>query len=203
MNIHMKDDVTLSAVLTLEGTYQLTVDDEKRYMSLSQVDDWIRNGTGEGTVNDYCTTRINELLKNVLPNVIQSYINDANADIRELQSHYHRLRSIAEGYLKNQLATEGLGIRNFVMEQKSLNMSQALQMKTNFASHQTVSGISLDQHAFDQKMNVQHSAVDVQTSLELDSLNLKAELRMDENDAIAIVYKRKQGGYGLICDEAE
>lgn len=26
---------------------------------------------------------------------------------------------------------------------------------------------------------------------------------MDENDAIAIVYKRKQGGYGLICDEGE
>ena len=26
---------------------------------------------------------------------------------------------------------------------------------------------------------------------------------MDENDAIAIVYKRKQGGYGLICDEQE
>ena len=26
---------------------------------------------------------------------------------------------------------------------------------------------------------------------------------MDENDAIAIVYKRNQGGYGLICDEKE
>ena len=26
---------------------------------------------------------------------------------------------------------------------------------------------------------------------------------MDEDDAIAIVYKRKQGGYGLICDEKE
>lgn len=26
---------------------------------------------------------------------------------------------------------------------------------------------------------------------------------MDENDAIAIVYKRKQGGYGLICDDGE
>ena len=26
---------------------------------------------------------------------------------------------------------------------------------------------------------------------------------MEENDAIAIVYKRKQGGYGLICDEKE
>ena len=26
---------------------------------------------------------------------------------------------------------------------------------------------------------------------------------MDENDAIAIVYKRKQGGYGLICDDGQ
>ena len=26
---------------------------------------------------------------------------------------------------------------------------------------------------------------------------------MDENDNIAIVYKRNQGGYGLICDEKE
>ena len=26
---------------------------------------------------------------------------------------------------------------------------------------------------------------------------------MDEEDAIAIVYKRKEGGYGLICDEKE
>ena len=26
---------------------------------------------------------------------------------------------------------------------------------------------------------------------------------MDEEDAISVVYHRKQGGYGLICDEAE
>ena len=26
---------------------------------------------------------------------------------------------------------------------------------------------------------------------------------MDDNDAIAIVYRRKQGGYGLISDEEE
>ena len=201
MNIHMKDDATLSAVLALEGTYQLVIEDQKKYMHISQVDDWIRNGTGEGTVNDYCVTRINELLKNVLPNVIQSYIDDANADIRELQSHYHQLRSITEGYVKNQLAVDGLGIRSFVMEQKSLTLSQALQMKTSFASHQTVSGISLDQHAFDQKMSVQHNAVDMQTALELDSLNLKAELRKDENDALREELRNRQearrAGYGL------
>ena len=120
------------------------------------------------------------------------YIDDANADIRELQSHNHRLRGIAEGYLRKELAIDGLSIRNFVMDQKSLVLSQALQMKTNFASHQTISGISLDQHAFDQKMNVQHSAVDVQTALELDSLNLKAELRKDENDAVREELRNRQ-----------
>ena len=26
---------------------------------------------------------------------------------------------------------------------------------------------------------------------------------MDADDAIAVVYKRKQGGYGLICDDGE
>lgn len=201
MSIHMKDDPTLSAVLTLEGTYQLVVEDQNRYMRVSQVDDWIRNGTGEGTVNDYCITRINELLKNVLPNVIQSYINDANADIRELQSHYHRLRSITEGYLKNQLAADGLGIRNFVMEQKSLILSPALQMMTGFDEHRTINDIDLKKYAYDKTMDVKHSAVDMQTYLDMDDLKLKTELRKDENDALREELRNRQearrAGYGL------
>ncbi len=118
IRVHMKDDPAVSEVKRFKGTYQLDVQDKEKYRRHFQVEYWIQNGVSEGAVNEFCITHINELLKNVFPNVLQCFVEDRNADIRDLSPYYHELRGIAVVELNAELEKDGLSIRNFVLEEE-------------------------------------------------------------------------------------
>lgn len=181
MPIHMPGNEVLAATLALKGTFKLYVKDEARFLTRSEVAGWMTGLVSEVEVQRYCESMVTELLKNALPNIIQPFIDNNSINIREMQRYYHLLRNSAEGYLNTRLDSYGLMLEQFVLEEQSFRMSDALQKSVDVATHKVTGGLE-----------VEDTLIENDTYLQKDSILLKSAMRKDENDAMREELQRRQ-----------
>lgn len=167
--IHMKDDPTLSAELTLGGTCKLNIIDTERLMDRSEVKQWITSDVSNEVIEKYFTNMLNSMLQNVVYDVVQPMIDDTGADIRELTRYYGYLRDTMSAYLNRTLGVYGLAVENFTMQQRELKKSTALEKMTRFASYKTETNIEEEVRRFNQKVEL-NQAVDASNQ----RINLKS-----------------------------
>ena len=160
VSVHMKDNASLSAEVTLGGGISLRLADPERLLSRPAAKQWLDEGAPEGTVERYFTDMINQLAMNALFDLLQPMIDETNADVRELTRYYGYLRASMTDLLNQALFDWGLTVENFSMQQRRLEKSPALSKLTQLSGFKSESLIEKEMQAFTRSLELDNAEAD-------------------------------------------
>lgn len=180
--VHMKDNPTLSAEITLGGGVNLRLTDPERLMERPAAREWLEKGASDADVAKFFTGMINNLLMNALFDVLQPMIDDTGADVRELGRYFGYLRSSMSDTLNQALFEWGLRVENFSLQQRRLEKSAALAKLTQMASYKSESLIEKEMQAFTRSLELDNAAADSDHRVQLRGVNSREYSAMTDLD---------------------
>jgi len=143
-------------------------------------------------------------LAGVFDDVLQSMIDDADADIRELNRYFGHLRRTVNDYLQQAFASRGLYVDDVTIRQNALRESAALARRTQFASHRSETAADVERRRFDQDTEATQAGEDsahrmtlkkigAQETIDSLDIDLKvAQVHEDQEDAFAELARRRK-----------
>lgn len=180
VHVHMKKDLTLAADLTFGGDIRFRIRDDI-FFQTPDVKYWIKNGISENEIVKYCADLAKVGVSNTIRDILQTMINDTDADIRDLSIYYQYVRENIQDGISRYFAQDGLSIDLFTMEEKSRKQSEALNAKGEVEVHKSKAQIEQDLYAFKQKQIVNKAVIDGETKVDLDTNDLNVQRAMTKN----------------------
>ncbi len=183
VSVHVKDNKSISAEMTFGGRCHLRVRDEEGFFKMTEIQHMLNDNQpiSETSVRDYYVSRLNPKFEEILGIVIQSIVDQTNADLREM----NRLLMLIKNSVQDSLAqlVEQWGLR---METLDLEIPVMVGKSANFdkmiAVEQTSSGIKLDEEL--QKMQNDHVifTVDEKGRVEMRGMDAASKVHQHEVD---------------------
>lgn len=185
-NIHMKDNISMSATLTLCGRCSLYVRDLDQLLSRAQVQQWMKTKATDTEVEKFLLTEVKSQLNNAQSDLLQKLINATNADVRELAPFFGEIREQMCGYLNAALSKWGLGVESFALQQKSLVKSKALEMFGDLNEYKFTSTIARELESLQRENDLASATAEAEQRMKMRNLKSQEKQfmgRMDVADA--------------------
>lgn len=183
VNVHKKDNLSLSTELVFGGSIKLRIFDDQRFFDRNEVRAWSQsNEISHASISEYVKNLVKNAADNVITGVLQAMINAEDLEIRDLAPSLGNISKNVKIKLVEFFAAYGLDIEQFSLRELDRNDSLALKKLSDSETHQVTANIDMADYRFDQRKKVEKAAVDSETAVNVDSISLDTETAILQND---------------------